>query len=367
MASLMRYGRQAPILLVVGAALAGVVVGVAHVSGAKTVASGGVAAMTAVSSPGSGRTPVSATVQMTSAPGMPGYPTSPGMSTPPPEGSTTETTYVTANLKGMNEIPNPNREATGDRNGWGVAALRITGSGVAFAIRWKNIGAPTEGHIHVGARGMDGDVKIELFNSPLPDSARAVTGSVIVTDSHILSQIRMNPAGFYVNLHTKKFPGGAIRGQLGALGHAADLDMVLRGGPLSSLDSGDQEITNPNGEATRDLDGRATSYVSACGSLVRYALSWSAIGRPTEAHIHQGSAGIDGPVAVMFFGVQDGLPSTVDGVAGEVAGVDPRITRAITESPSSFYTNVHTVEFPGGAVRGQLFRTGFAMNMMLSQ
>jgi hypothetical protein len=30
----------------------------------------------------------------------------------------------------------------------------------------------------------------------------------------LISQIRMNPTGFYINVHTSQFPNGAIRGQL---------------------------------------------------------------------------------------------------------------------------------------------------------
>ena len=55
-----------------------------------------------------------------------------------------------------------------------------------------------------------------FFGTPLPDTATATAaaGAVTVTDPKIAADILANPAGFYVNLHTADFPGGAVRGQL---------------------------------------------------------------------------------------------------------------------------------------------------------
>jgi len=36
--------------------------------------------------------------------------------------------------------------------------------------------------------------------------------------------------------------------------------------------------------------------------------------------------------------------------------VDPALIKQIRDEPKGFYLNIHTAEFPGGAVRGQLFR-----------
>ena len=33
-------------------------------------------------------------------------------------------------------------------------------------------------------------------------------------EASLISEIAQNPAGFYVNVHTSDFPGGAVRGQL---------------------------------------------------------------------------------------------------------------------------------------------------------
>jgi hypothetical protein len=43
-------------------------------------------------------------------------------------------------------------------------------------------------------------------------------------------------------------------------------------------------------------------------------------------------------------------------VSGTVTDVDPAVVQQIRRTPKNFYANLHSAEFPGGAVRGQLFK-----------
>lgn len=133
----------------------------------------------------------------------------------------------TAMLTGANEFPGP-----GDTDGAGSAAVtvdRATGE-VCVDLRVSGIGAAAAAHIHQGAAGVAGPIVVPL-TAPNPTSATCVMAGVPLATS-----IAADPAGFYVNVHTADFSGGAVRGQLAA-------STVLNGGtqilaePIRAYDS----------------------------------------------------------------------------------------------------------------------------------
>jgi hypothetical protein len=267
--------------------------------------------------------------------------------------------YLAAVLQGRNEVPAAGGPAVGDKDGQAVQVLRIKGDQVAFALTWKKVGAPTAGHIHLGNTGTNGAVKIPFFGTALPGTLNAAVGKVTITDKALLDQIKSNPTGFYANLHTAEFPGGAVRGQLHTVTNPVDLNSVLRMGPFSALLDSDQEVPPADGKAFADPDGSATAYVRVAHQKVDFSVKWTGIQAPNNLHLHEGPVGVNGAVAVPFFPEVTALPASFTGVAGSVSGVKRELTDRIDKRPNGFYANVHTAEFPGGAVRGQLFRTGF--------
>ena len=77
-----------------------------------------------------------------------------------------------------------------------------------------------------------------------------------------------------------------------------------------------------------------------------YTLTVSGIGVPAAAHVHSGAAGSDGDVVT---------PINVTGDDGdECVALQRDVTKAIAADPAAYYVNVHTADFPKGAVRGQL-------------
>ena len=108
-----------------------------------------------------------------------------------------------ANMTGAAERPGP-----GDADGVGRAGVSFQGSRVCVLLHAQRIGTATAAHIHRGAVGVAGPIVVTL---PLPNPF--ADGCVTITAA-LQNDIRTNPTGFYVNVHTGAFPNGAIRGQL---------------------------------------------------------------------------------------------------------------------------------------------------------
>jgi hypothetical protein len=128
---------------------------------------------------------------------------------------TTGATILAASLRGANEVPVAGGPAAGDKDGAALEFIKVEGDKVSVAVTWRGTGRPTMLHIHQGAKGTNGGVKID-FSRLIGEKARhhSLTGSVKVDDPALLDALKSDPGSFYANLHTAAFPGGAVRGQL---------------------------------------------------------------------------------------------------------------------------------------------------------
>jgi CHRD domain len=256
-------------------------------------------------------------------------------------------TVLAASLSGAQEVPGP-----GDPDGSGRALVRLSGDQACFLLTWSRITAPVAAHIHVGRRGVRGAVVVPFFQDQLPDTLNAVAGCAPAAPA-VVDAIVADPRGYYVNIHTTEFPDGAIRGQLH---RADDVDLDLPD-QLTARLSGANEVP------PADPDGRGRAFVDTGRTRVCFALLWTNIGAPIFAHIHSGVAGVNGPIVVLFFDVPEAagsppatLPDTITAAGGCVGGQSAALLRDIRRHPSAYYVNIHTTEFPGGAIRGQLRR-----------
>jgi hypothetical protein len=118
-------------------------------------------------------------------------------------------TYV-AQLTGAQETPN-----LGDPDGPGFAVITFDqGAGtITFIAYAQNIGSISASHIHRGAAGVTGPVIIP-FNMPFVNGVSS--GTLTGIAGSFLAEVVANPPGYYFNIHTTDFPGGAIRGILHA-------------------------------------------------------------------------------------------------------------------------------------------------------
>lgn len=100
----------------------------------------------------------------------------------------------------------------GDPNGRGSASFTFDGRSLCWGITVANLSRTVGAHIHKGGRGVNGSIVVPLQQ---PDSGDpgASSGCETVTAA-VARAIRRKPGGYYVNVHTTEFGGGAIRGQL---------------------------------------------------------------------------------------------------------------------------------------------------------
>jgi hypothetical protein len=128
-----------------------------------------------------------------------------------------------AELKSSNEVP----AITGPESACaGTATVTLNPTSVKFDVVISGCPATTKiniGHIHEGAAGVAGPVKIGsgLTAGELTLTGGGVTFSKTATptgppvwDAALITAIMANPAGYYVNFHSGDNPGGVIRGQL---------------------------------------------------------------------------------------------------------------------------------------------------------
>jgi CHRD domain len=192
----------------------------------------------------------------------------------------------------------------------------------------EDIKLPATGaQIHAGEAGKTGDAVLTLKN-PGANGKSQECFALNAKNQTVLDKIIADPTQFYVEIQNKEFPNGALRGQM--LG-AFKLD-------------GMKEAPKPG---DRDGYGVGATVFDEAKQQVCYGLIVAQIMLPaTEAHIHLGKVGEAGDVV---------LPLTAPDKMGISAGcinVGDKF-EALAKNRYGLYINVHTKDFPNGAIRGQ--------------
>ena len=131
------------------------------------------------------------------------------------------------------------------------------------------------------------------------------------------------------------------------------MGLVLAGAPASAADggrkfavamTGAEEAPDPGDP---DGSGTASFRFNPGRETVCYTLTVEDVDDVTAAHIHKAPAGVAGAVVI-------GLAPPTTGTSSACATVDRGLAIDIFRNPADYYVNVHSADFPGGAVRGQL-------------
>ncbi len=128
---------------------------------------------------------------------------------------------------------------------------------------------------------------------------------------------------------------------------AAAASLMLVAGALGAETGFSADLAN-GGEGDEDGSGTAHITIDPDTGQVCYDLTVEGIQPVTASHIHVGAEGENGDVVV---------PLDVDGFEGsssDCVDASDADLAAIIANPAGYYVNIHTEDFPAGAIRGQL-------------
>lgn len=182
----------------------------------------------------------------------------------------------TAKLDGSQEAPSPvTTPATG--TAWAVLSPDMTT--LTFHITYAQLDSTfTASHFHLAPAGVSGGV-VQAITFTGNTASGQWTG---FADSILAKLLRQE---IYVNIHSAKYPGGEIRGQLipvdDAIGFTAMLD-------------GSQETPNP---IVTNAKGTGWAVLRDDGSEIEYSVTVAGLSSSfTAAHFHNATTGVGGGV-----------------------------------------------------------------------
>jgi hypothetical protein len=254
-----------------------------------------------------------------------------------------------ADLNGNNERPPVQTSSTGAAFFYYDAA----GDTLSFSLSVRDLDGIVAAHIHEGGPTENGPVRVTLFSSsspiPVPVNGELASGVIEAGDPTGVTLERlvylMLTGNAYVNVHTDEHPDGAIRGQTAPGSGVAGT--FLAG--LSGIDESPPVSTLASGYALLSWNADGT---------LSFAVAVANLEGATEAHLHAGERGADGPVLATLFTVSPGTPGVENGILARgtltSADVDDLAALAFEMLSGDTYVDVHTAAYSDGEIRGQV-------------
>ncbi|MCB0667513.1 MAG: CHRD domain-containing protein, partial [Saprospiraceae bacterium] len=265
--------------------------------------------------------------------------------------------YYAANLFGSNATISVMSDA------YGSVVLEVTGNTATVSGSFSNLSTPLATsimggiHIHQAVAGRNGGI-MQSLNVVLSDDGLSATipadqNTFQVTDEQLMT-LRMG--GWYVNVHNERFGSGEIRGQLTPMADAkfrVNFSGANEPSPVTTFAAGKVALWLNDNTLT------AAGSFTGLESDINVALAGG-------AHIHLGMAGRNGSIALPL--------SLTIGADNRSAIIDPA-SNSFTVSGDTLaalmgralYMNVHSMEHPGGELRGQILpESQYFLNAFIS-
>lgn len=253
----------------------------------------------------------------------------------------------------------------GDEPATGQAVVEVDGFNGTLTVdlEYGEVTAPFDGgpgaHIHAGAIDENGGVVVPLASGAELQAGDGAFSATIEedTDTFRFADIIEDPDAFYVNVHSDAFPAGAIRGQLPTGGQglltADEFTVTLTG--AAEVDDSGPAPTLGAGELGASAD--ASVVVDYVAGEITWAVAYTGVTGPFDEgpgfHIHAGGANENGPI-VAFLATGADLEAADGTLEGVFTDASAATLRAIMQEPGDYYLNLHSNDFPAGAVRAQL-------------
>ncbi len=234
-------------------------------------------------------------------------------------------------LSGLQEVPEvPTRSS-------GRAAITLdTATRVAtYHVNTVGLNDAVASHMHRGNAGTNGPVAVNFTKDPA-NAAHWLAENVTLAQADFDA---LRSANAYLNVHTPANPGGEVRGQIAPPGYVVVVNRV----------NGEQEAPAPRITAAR---GTTAVTVNTTTLATDVHINVTGADDSTLAHIHDGFAGLNGPVIVNL----EKDPAAVTHWRSN--GATLTSTQLATLLDGGLYVNVHTPAAPAGLVRGQLLPEG---------
>lgn len=259
-------------------------------------------------------------------------------------------------LIGTEEVPPISSPGSG-----AIKIMKVDENTLSYELRVANTSDIIGAHLHYAPSGTNGPVVVFLYMAPPNGLFNGLLAEGTIDASNLVGPLagmsiddlveKMEAGEIYTNVHTSAIPSGAIRGQVSMV---EINDNRNYGTKLSGANEVPAAIT--------DATGVAKFQFSKDGESASFQVNVDDIEDVRFAHIHLAKAGSNG--GVVFTLRMDKVEGPVSGVyakgeimaeklTGQLYGGDLEILREAFRTGNA-YVNVHSDNFPGGELRGQI-------------